>query len=70
MSRLARKFESQLETLYGAAEGSVDLRTNQKLFKKIHKFYKSEGVVFTGDSSLDYNMIVSYLYEDLFTENY
>ena len=65
MSKLVRKFESHLDSLYEAVEGTMDLRDNYKLYTKIHRFYAKEGVTFTGDTSLDYNMIISYLNEDL-----
>ena len=63
----ARKFESHLETIYDAIDGHGDLREDRKLYKKLHKFYKSEGVIFTGDDQTDYNMVLSYLQEDLYT---
>ena len=65
MSKLKRKFEEHLDCLYAAADGEADLRDNYKLYKKIQRFYTKDGVTFTGDTSMDYNMIVSYLNEDL-----
>jgi len=68
MSKLKRKFEDHLESLYAAVDGDVDLRDdNFKLYKKIHRYYTKEGVTFTGDAEMDYNMIVNYLNEDFFT---
>ena len=65
MSKLKRKFEDHLETLVSASRGEVDLRDNYKLYKKVQRFYTKDGVLWTGDAAMDYNMIVSYLYEDL-----
>jgi len=65
MSKLKRKFEDHLDSLYAAVEGQEDLRDNYKLYKKIQRFYTKDGVTFTGDTSMDYNMVMNYLYEDL-----
>ena len=66
MSKLKRKFEDHLESLYAAVDGEVDLRDdNFKLYKKIHRYYTKEGVTFTGDTTMDYNLVINYLYEDL-----
>ena len=65
MNKLVRKFEDHLDSLWGAVDGKKDLRDNHKLYSKLYRFYKKEGVQFTGDSSIDYNMVVNYLYEDL-----
>ena len=66
MSNINRKFKDSLETLYATADGDMDLREdNFKLYKKVYQYYKKEGAPFTGDSLTDYNMIVSYLNEDL-----
>ena len=66
MSNINRKFKDSLETLYATADGDMNLREdNFKLYKKVYQYYKKEGAPFTGDSLTDYNMIVSYLNEDL-----
>ena len=65
MSKLKRKFEDHLDTLVAAANGESDLRENSKLYQKVQRFYSKDGVTFTGDTTMDYNMIVNYLYEDL-----
>ena len=65
MTRLVRKFEDHIETLWSAVDGETDLRENHKLYSKVYRFYKKEGAQFTGDSAIDYNMVVDYLYEDL-----
>ena len=49
-----------------AIEGTDDLRQNRKLYKKIHKYYKDLGIVFTGDDKYDYETILDCIYEDLF----
>ena len=67
MSTLSSKFEPHLEFIYDAIEGLSDLRNDRKLYKKLHKFYKSEGVIFTGDDQTDYNIVLTYIQEDLYT---
>ena len=65
MSPLARKFQDHLETLEAAADGSLDLRDNYKLYSKVFRFYKKEGVNFTGDAFTDYTILVNCIYDDL-----
>lgn len=65
MNKLVRKFEEHLESIQGAIDGSVDLRDNYKLYNKIYRFYTKEGVTFTGDTTIDYNMVITYLSEDV-----
>ena len=67
MSKVIRKFADYKEHIRSAVEGETDLRDNYKLYNKIYRFYTKEGVTFTGDSEMDYNMIVNYLNEDFFT---
>lgn len=64
-SKLLRKFNSQLDTIADAIEGVSDLRDDFKLYNKIYRYYSRTGVIFTGDTSVDYTMILNYLYEDL-----
>jgi hypothetical protein len=66
MSKVLRKFGEHLETLQGAVDGEMDLRDNYKLYNKLYRFYTKDGVTFTGDTNIDYNMIINYLYEDLY----
>jgi hypothetical protein len=66
MSKVLRKFGEHLETLQGAVDGEMDLRDNYKLYNKLYRFYTKDGVTFTGDANIDYNMIINYLYEDLY----
>ena len=67
MSKLKRKFEDHLESLYAAVDGEMDLRDNYKLYQKVQRFYTKDGVTWTGDSAMDYNMVVNYLNEDLYS---
>ena len=70
MPDVLSKFNSYQSDLLAAVEGNADLRANRRLYKKLHKFYKSEGVIFTGDTEVDYNIVVNYLTDDLFSETY
>jgi hypothetical protein len=65
MTRLTTKFSSHLESLTAAAAGELDLRENYKLYNKVYRFYKKEGVQLTGDSETDYTIVMNYLMEDL-----
>jgi len=67
-TKLQRKFEDHLKSLEAAANSEIDLRDNYKLYNKLQRFYTKQGVTFTGDCQTDYNMVVNYLYEDLFVE--
>ena len=67
MSKVNRKFADHKESIRAAVDGEMDLRENYKLYNKIYRFYTKEGVTFTGDAEMDYNMIVNYLNEDFFT---
>ena len=62
---IVKKFESQLDFLQEAVNGEADLRTNQKLYKKICKYYKDQGIPFTGDAHYDYDTVLECLYEDM-----
>ena len=68
MSPVLSKFSSNKSELLEAVWGDMDLRSNRRLYKKLHKFYKSSGVIFTGDTHIDYNIIVNYLTDDLSSE--
>ncbi len=46
--------------------GIKDLRSNQKIYKKIYKYYKDQGVNFTGDAHTDYEIVLDYLYNEGF----
>ena len=38
---------------------------NPKLYKKVRRYYETEGVVFSGDPLDDYEMLMEYVYQDL-----
>ena len=64
MSKVNRKFAEHKESIRAAVEGEMDLRDNYKLYNKIYRVYTKEGVTFTGDAEMDYNLIINYLSED------
>lgn len=61
---ISTKFKSHLPSLQEAVRGIYDLRYNQKVYKKIYKYYKDQGVNFCGDSAADYEMILDLLYDE------
>lgn len=65
MTTVISKFTTQLPELRSALDEEVDLRSNRKLYKKLYKFYKDQGVIMTGDSDTDYSIILELLYEDV-----
>ena len=63
---LVEKFKKDVNLLREVANGEVPLGVkNPKLYKKVMKYYQSEGVVFSGDPEDDYEMLIDYIYEDL-----
>jgi len=62
---MTHKFSSHLPDIQEAIDGHLDLRKNHKLYKKIYKYYKEMGVIFTGDSNIDYDTVLDCLYEDV-----
>ena len=63
---LTSKFKKDVQTLRGAANGEFYLDVkNPKLYKKVRRYYESEGVVFSGDPLDDYEMLMEYVYQDL-----
>ena len=66
---LTEKFKTKdLDVLRNAAKGEIFLDVkNPKLFKKIRKYYESNGVIFSGDPLDDYEMLMEYVYQDLET---
>lgn len=63
---ITSKFKKDLDTLRGAANGDFFLDVkNPKLFKKVRKFYESNGVVFSGDPLDDYEIMMDQIYSDL-----
>lgn len=63
---LIHKFENHLSSIREAVDGSYDLRSNHKLYKKIYKHYKDLGIFFAGDSESDYQLVLDCLYEDMY----
>ena len=63
---ITTKFKIDITTLRSAVEGDffLDVR-NPKLYKKVRKYYQSEGVEFSGDPLDDYDILIDYLSEDL-----
>ena len=66
---LTEKFKTKdITTLRSAAEGDFFLEVkNPKLYKKVRRYYESEGVVFSGDPLDDYEMLMENLFADLET---
>ena len=65
---LTEKFKKVLITHRAAANCEIFLDVkNQKLFKKIRRFYENNGVVFSGDPLDDYEMLMEYIFQDLET---
>lgn len=63
---LTAKFKKDIQILTGAANGDflLDVK-NPKLFKKVRKFYESNGVVFSGDPLDDYDILIDCISADL-----
>jgi hypothetical protein len=65
-THISQKMNTHLPVLREAVNGSTDLRSNQKLYKKVYKYYKDLGIYFTGDSNIDYDTVLDCLYEDVY----
>ena len=63
---LTEKFKMDVSTLIADSNGDflLDVK-NPKLYKKLFRYYKNEGVVFSGDAVDDYEMIMEYVAQDL-----
>ena len=66
---LTEKFKTKdISTLRGASNGDFFLDVkNPKLYKKVRRYYESEGVVFSGDPLDDYEILVDCLVQDFET---
>jgi hypothetical protein len=66
---LTAKFKKDIQTLKSAANGEsyLDVK-NPKLYKKVRRFYESNGVIFSGDPLDDYEILMEYIYNDLEAE--
>ena len=63
---MAHKLHKYMECIRPAVDGLSDLRHNQKVYKKVWKYYKELGINFTGDAENDYDLILDCLYEDIY----
>ena len=62
------KFKKDINTLRSAANGEILLDVkNPKLFKKVRRYYESNGVVFSGDPLDDYDILIEWIASDLET---
>ena len=66
---LIEKFKTKdISILRGASNGDFFLDVkNPKLYKKVRRYYESEGVVFSGEPLDDYEMPMENLFVDLET---
>ena len=66
---LTEKFKiKDISTLRAASNGDFFLDVkNPKLYKKVRRYYETEGVVFSGDPLDDYEILMEYIYQDLET---
>ena len=65
---LAEKFQKDVNTLWGAANGDFYLDVkNPKLFKKVRRYYESQGVIFSDDALDNYEILIDCLIQDLET---
>ena len=66
---LTEKFKTKdISILRDASNGDFFLDVkNPKLYKKVRRYYESEGVVFSGDPLDDYEILMEYIYQDLET---
>ena len=64
---LTEKFKTKdITTLRSAAEGEILLDVkNPKLYKKVRRYYESEGVIFSGEPLDDYEMLMENLFQGL-----
>ena len=66
---LTEKFKiKDISTLRAASNGDFFLDVkNPKLYKKVRRYYETEGVVFSGDSLDDYEILMEYIFQELET---
>jgi hypothetical protein len=64
---LTEKFKTKdISILRAASNGDFFLDVkNPKLYKKIRRYYESEGVIFSGEPLDDYEMLMENLFQDL-----
>ena len=65
-STFVTKFKTNLNLLQSAVNRDVDLDIRHpKIYKKIVKFYRNEGVQFYNDPDDDYELVLDLIAEDL-----
>ena len=64
MTQIATKFSDHLPLLEEAVVGDKDLRDNQKVYRRVFKYLKKYGVMFTGDADEDYEIVLDYIYNE------
>ena len=65
---ITSKFKKDMQTLKGAANGDFFLDVkNPKLFKKVRRFYESQGVIFSDDALDNYEILIDCIIQDLET---
>ena len=65
---LAEKFKKDVNTLWGAENGDFYLDVkNPKLFKKVRRYYESQGVIFSDDALDNYEILIDCIIQDLET---
>lgn len=65
-STFVTKFKTNLNLLQSAVNREVDLDIRHpKIYKKIVKFYRNEGVQFYNDPDDDYELVLDLIAEDL-----
>tara|TARA_Y100001973_G_C5128670_1_gene296545 strand:- start:644 stop:853 length:210 start_codon:yes stop_codon:yes gene_type:complete len=64
MTQIASKFSAHLPLLEEAVVGDADLRSNQKVYRKVFNYLKKYGVSFTGDADEDYEIVLDYIYSE------
>lgn len=63
---LTEKFKKDISILRAASDGELFLDVkNPKLYKKVLRFYKNQGLVFSGDPLDDYEMLMDAIAQDL-----
>ena len=50
---MAHKLAKYYEDIRPAVDGTADLRENQKVYKKVYKYYKDLGVHFTTEANVE-----------------
>ena len=63
---LTEKFKKDVSTLRAAVNGDLllDIK-NPKLYKKLFRYYKNEGVDFSGEPLDDYEILMEWVASDL-----